>query len=128
MNALQKLCRIGWSQWYVRLGLGVAVGVGILICISYGLRLPELRNSLGFTIIDSLDRKFEHLGPGIFMANWARVHESREKFISLASLNHGIEELKIIIGSFFLTAYAGFSLDAGYHWLRKRRAAKAPES
>src|ERR1700733_10760772 len=99
MCKIKELARLGCSHWYVRLGLAVAVGLWLLICSFYGLGgVPaDWRNSLSWTIIDSLDRKCEHLRPGIFKANWDRVHASKEKFVSLASLEYGIKEWELII-------------------------------
>jgi hypothetical protein len=124
MGKINKLVGLGWSPWYVRIAVLVAIGLSAWMYLTTeadGIsKQSEWRQSLVHEIVSTTDP--QHLRTSWF-PQWDRSEASREQLDSLISIQRSFHQLELIVGFTLATGYIGFSLDMGYKWLRKRRAA-----
>ena len=111
MNAVVKVCRSAWSHWYVRIAVFVTVALWTVLhyCFGRALRgaIPEAFLQVSLTF---------HGSPEAWKAyHWLKT---------LQSLQEWLNDLGVFFAFGAILCYLGFSLDAGYKWLRKRRAAQ----
>jgi hypothetical protein len=106
MDKIKKLVRLGWLRWYVWLALVVAIGLtGTILWVSVDA-------SRHVAVELSTEQR----------SVW-------DRFSLLCSLDYCLDNFfECVISPTVIVLFSGFSLDAGYKWLRKLRTAKTPES
>jgi hypothetical protein len=114
---------------------GATAGAIVLFEKAFGLEDYDSRtanpNSMYTTTVS---RNWEYLHT-LYPKNVERVWKDPQ-FDNDASYLHFLMCLKLVVDNFpqyvllpaFVMGWGGWTLDSGYKWLRKRQAAKAPES
>jgi hypothetical protein len=116
MGKIRELVRQGWRHWYVRLALLGPVSLWGLLTL-----LGAARAVLGA-------REWASLTVSVAMNGSPEAWKALRQLEWLSKVQEFATELTVVACLSFILGYVGFSLDAGYKWLRKRRAPKAPES
>jgi hypothetical protein len=113
MGKAKELVRQGWSQWYVRTGvLTPVVLLALSLCAPVPMSVPgpipksvlEVRN---------LQDNINHLGN-------VQASEAYDRFQSLLSTQDLLTGLMVIVCLSVVLCYIGWTLDAGYKWIRNR--------
>jgi hypothetical protein len=106
MGKIKELLRLGWSRWYVRVAIFVAIA--------------------GFVCVFTLGDYFQ--GPWLYETLEKTLGAYRHRYRDFGSLLTMQWRLNAVLNVLFIASivdYVGWTRDAGYKWLRKRRAAKA---
>ena len=116
MGKVKELVRTGWSRWYVRVGLAVSL-ITLVACPPFASRevISELKARVELQLAEQnlIREKGLHLDE----QTQAKLHDAD----SMITWQENLTDWQFVLGSGLVAGYLGFSLDAGYHWLRKRR-------
>lgn len=128
VNALKKLARIGWSKWYVI----VAILTGLNLWSTGGPRVTvpvdDIFRAVGWTwtinsgykpeLLSSTEFERIKAGPA-----FGRMQDRMQDLSVAVESKARADKVFVVLGATLISGYIGFSLDAVYHWLRKKRAA-----
>ena len=108
MGKVKELVRQCWAHWYVRVAVFITVALWTVLHYCFG---RALRGAMAEAFLQvSLAA---HGSPEAWKVyHWLKTLESLQEW--LADLT-GFFALGLVL------CYLGYSLDAGYHWLRNRR-------
>jgi hypothetical protein len=117
MNALKKTMNLIRSRWYVRTGIYGAIGGCILLClVSFVGELSPVHVTL--TVREAARKDLMVLERDPIIEGTQGFHKLR----NLVGLEYFIEHLpQYVLLPGFVVGWTGWSFDAGYKWLRKKR-------
>jgi hypothetical protein len=122
MGKVKELIGKRWSRWYVILAATVMCIVWVALILCHMGIFEKNWETINSKVIEQLN--FLEMGQHLDAHGNEKLAEAR----SLMGLQQFLTDWQVILGAGLLVGYFGFSLDASYKWLRKRRTAKAPES
>jgi hypothetical protein len=122
MGTIKEMVRQSWSRWYVILAATVMCIVWVALILCHMGVFEKNWETINSKVIEQLNSL--EMGRHLDAHGNEKLTEAR----SLMGLQQFLTDWQVILGAGLLVGYFGFSLDAGCRWLRKKRAAQAPES
>ncbi len=126
MSKLRELVRQGGSRWYVIVAILTGLNLAMQADPRVTVPVDEIFRAVGWrwTINSGYkpellsDSEFERIKAGpAFARMQTKIQDLSSAFESEARAEKALSVLCVIL----VTGYLGFSLDAGYKWLRKFR-------
>jgi hypothetical protein len=114
MGKVKELVRQGWSQWYVR----VAV-VPPVVFLGWSVYAPVPISVPGLIPKSVLEAR--NLEANITRLGNMQASEAYDRFQSLLGMQDLLTSLMVIVCLCVCLCYIGWTLDAGYKWIRNRR-------
>jgi len=119
VNALKELCRTAWSRWYVRGSLASTLIVWLWLNLCHtGLFETNWNTCINPKMIEQLN--FLEWASHLDADGQKKLAEAQ----SLMSLQQFLTDWQVILGAGLFVGYFGFSLDAGYKWLRRKQTSQ----
>jgi hypothetical protein len=117
MGKIKELVKLGWSRWYVTLAVTVMCIVWVALNLCHLGVFEKNWETINSKVIEQLN--FLEMGKHLDAHGNEKLAEAR----SLMGLQQFLTDWQVILGAGLFVGYFGFSLDAGYKWVRKTRAA-----